>query len=29
MEKVNLLQKFGKIKEYWKPCIAVELRHRV
>ena len=25
MEKVNLLEKFGKITEYWKPYIAGEL----
>jgi len=25
MEKVNIAEKFGKIREYWKPCIAAEL----
>ena len=25
MEKVNLVEKFGKISEYWKPYIAGEL----
>jgi mannose-6-phosphate isomerase-like protein (cupin superfamily) len=25
VEKVNLAQKFGKIREYWKPYVAAEL----
>ena len=25
MEKVNIAEKFGKIRDYWKPCIAAEL----
>lgn len=25
MEKVNLLEKFNRIREYWKPYIAAEL----
>ena len=25
MRKVNIAEKFAKISEYWKPCIAAEL----